>query len=224
VTADRNTFGPRLKRERERRGVALKAIADSTKLKESLFVELERNDFSNWPEGIFRRAHICAYASAIGLPPQPILAEYLRLFNDAPPEDVRATQATDAQPPAKTTKASAPSSCWADRVWVASFDAAAVFLISSIVAGITGLSLLPAMALAGLPYFAIGSAWVAQSPGRHLQQRIHAAVDAGRQPKATATVPRLELQPIVFKQTRPSVSQSTLERQVEVIEDRRASA
>src|SRR6266436_862894 len=87
VKANRDTFGPRLRVERERRGISLKNVAESTKIKESLFVELERNDFSNWPQGIFRRAHLSAYASAIGLPPQSVLAEHLRLFPEDRPVD-----------------------------------------------------------------------------------------------------------------------------------------
>src|SRR5258706_9510862 len=85
MQADRDTFGPRLRLERERRGIELKAIADATKIKESLFAELERNDFSKWPQGIFRRAHLCAYVSAIGLPSQAVLAEFLQLFPESPP-------------------------------------------------------------------------------------------------------------------------------------------
>src|SRR3954469_21830052 len=88
MKADRDTFGPQLRQERERRGITLTKIAEPTKLKESLFAELERGDLSKWPQGIFRRAHLCAYVTAIGLPSQPILAEFLRLFpsDDAPNE------------------------------------------------------------------------------------------------------------------------------------------
>jgi hypothetical protein len=224
VKVDRDTFGPRLKQERERRGIALKSIAASTKLKESLFAELERNDFSNWPEGIFRRAHICAYASAIGLPPQPILAEYLRLFNEAPPTEPHPDQACDVQPAEQIRKTSGKSSRWMERAWVVSFDAAAVLLLSSIVAGTTGLNLGQAVAVAGVLYFAIGSAWLAQTPGKHVHQRIHGVLGARRQPKAAVTAPVLELQPIVFKHTRPNLSQHSRERQIEVVEDERASA
>src|SRR3954463_2171418 len=82
MQADRETFGPRLKLERERRGITLKDVAESTKIKESQFAELERGDLSKWPQGIFRRAHLSAYLNAIGMPAEPATAEFLRLFAD----------------------------------------------------------------------------------------------------------------------------------------------
>ena len=84
MKSTRDTFGPRLRVERERRGLTLADIAKSTKIKESLFAELERGDDSKWPQGIFRRAHLCAYLSAIGLPSQPLLTEFLQLFPEEP--------------------------------------------------------------------------------------------------------------------------------------------
>ena len=80
VDSDRDTFGPHLRQQRESRGLTLKAIADSTKIRESLLAALERNDVSQWPEGIFRRAFLREYAAAIGLPPEPLVAEFSRLF------------------------------------------------------------------------------------------------------------------------------------------------
>ena len=220
---DRNAFGPRLKREREQRGVALTTIAAATKIKESLFVELERNDFSNWPDGIFRRAHLCAYAAAIGLPPQTILAEYLRLFPENQPDAVPPSEAAGVHRPGQAPKPVASASRLMDRTWVVSFDAAAVCLLSTMVAAVTRTTFLPAMALAGFAYSALGSACFAQSIGQRLHQRIRAALESRRGPQAVVTTPRLQLQPIVFKQPRPSVAQSAENVKAEV-EERRASA
>ena len=44
--SDRDTFGPRLRRERERRGITLDTIATVTKVGTDLWEGLERNDFS----------------------------------------------------------------------------------------------------------------------------------------------------------------------------------
>ena len=79
----RHAFGSRLRTQRERRGVTLESIVDSTKIKQSLLEALERGDASQWPRGLFRRAYIRDYASAIGLPAEPLVAEFVRLF----PED-----------------------------------------------------------------------------------------------------------------------------------------
>lgn len=61
------SFGARLRRERERRHISLQDIAERTKVKASLFDALERDDTSRWPSGIFRRAFIRGYANAVGL-------------------------------------------------------------------------------------------------------------------------------------------------------------
>ena len=61
------SFGARLRSERERQQIALRTIADRTKIKLSLLDALERDDVSQWPRGIFRCSHVRAYALAIGL-------------------------------------------------------------------------------------------------------------------------------------------------------------
>jgi hypothetical protein len=96
------TFGGRLRRERERRKIALSSISANTKIRASHFEALERNDISRWPTGIFRRGFIRAYAAAIGLDPDTITREFLERFPD--PAELRST-AVGAAP---TTAHTAP--------------------------------------------------------------------------------------------------------------------
>jgi hypothetical protein len=77
---DRQTFGPRLRRERERRGISLETIGTVTKVGVELWDGLERNDFSRWPSGIFARAFIRDYARAVGLDADEVVDEFCRLF------------------------------------------------------------------------------------------------------------------------------------------------
>jgi transcriptional regulator with XRE-family HTH domain len=81
-------FGPRLRGERERKHISIDAIAAATKIKGSVFEQLERGDTSKWPPGIFGRSHLRAYAEAIGLDPDATLREFLEVFPDptAPPD------------------------------------------------------------------------------------------------------------------------------------------
>ena len=72
----------RLRRERERRQIALSSISANTKISASLFAALERGDVSRWPSGIFRRSFIRAYAGAIGLDPDTVAREFLEQFPD----------------------------------------------------------------------------------------------------------------------------------------------
>jgi len=76
------TFGSRLRRERERRQIALSSISANTKINPALFEALEREDLSRWPTGIFRRAFIRAYATGIGLDPDVVQREFLERFPD----------------------------------------------------------------------------------------------------------------------------------------------
>lgn len=78
--SDRETFGPRLRRSRERRRISLDTIAEVTKVNIDLWDGLERNDFSRWPSGIFARAFIRDYAQAVGLDADEVVDEFCRLF------------------------------------------------------------------------------------------------------------------------------------------------
>jgi transcriptional regulator with XRE-family HTH domain len=92
VTAEHESFGLRLKTHRERCGITLESIVDSTKIKRSLLASLERGDVSQFPLGIFRRAYVRSYANAIGLPAERIVAEFVQLF----PEPGETSQRTAA--------------------------------------------------------------------------------------------------------------------------------
>jgi transcriptional regulator with XRE-family HTH domain len=77
---DPRSFGAWLRRERERRTITLRAIADRTKVGVGLLEGLERGDLSRWPGGIYRRAFVRAYAEAIGLDAELVLANFARVF------------------------------------------------------------------------------------------------------------------------------------------------
>jgi hypothetical protein len=76
------SFGRRLKAERERRRIALEAIAANTKIGIGLLRGLEHDDVSRWPSGVFRRSFMRTYAEAIGLDPEETLREFLERFPD----------------------------------------------------------------------------------------------------------------------------------------------
>ena len=76
------SFGQRLRAQRERQNVTLAAIAEQTKIKPSLLEGLERDDISRWPQGIFRRAYVRSYAKAIGLDPELIVRQFLEIYPD----------------------------------------------------------------------------------------------------------------------------------------------
>ena len=84
MVSERRTFGERLKRHRETRGVSLESISKSTKVSVSLFVGLERGDCSRWPGGLYSRAYARSYAEAVGLNPNDTVEEFNAVFGDTP--------------------------------------------------------------------------------------------------------------------------------------------
>jgi hypothetical protein len=81
------TLGADLRRERERRGLALKTISERTKLSIALLEGLEADDISRWPGGIFRRAFVRSYTQCVGLDADDVIRRFEKQF---PPEGTQA--------------------------------------------------------------------------------------------------------------------------------------
>jgi hypothetical protein len=75
-----DTFGLSLRRARQHRGVSLADIASQTNVKVELWEDLERNDFTRWPAGIYARTWIRAYADLIGADPNKTVDDFCRWF------------------------------------------------------------------------------------------------------------------------------------------------
>lgn len=80
------TLGAYLRRERERRGLALRTISESTKVSLALLEGLEADDISRWPGGIFRRAFVRSYAECVGLDPDDAVRRFERQHQPPEPE------------------------------------------------------------------------------------------------------------------------------------------
>ena len=89
------SFGARLRQQRERQLIALSTIADQTKINQSLLEGLEQDDVSHWPCGIFRRSFIRTYAQSIGLEPEAVVREFLELYPDSIDDPAVKPVATD---------------------------------------------------------------------------------------------------------------------------------
>jgi transcriptional regulator with XRE-family HTH domain len=156
----RHAFGSRLRTQRERRGVTLESIADSTKIKQSLLEALERGDASQWPRGLFRRAYIRDYACAIGVPAEPLVAEFVRLF----PEDgspVNDEGLTAAQEPLRLTFAVEPDTRarrLATQAAAVATELAGVLAAGAVVSFSAGLPLFTACGAAALVYYPLATA------------------------------------------------------------------
>ena len=95
------SFGTRLRQQREQRQVSLDDISAKTKIKVALLEGLEGDDLSRWPQGIFRRAYIRAYAQAIGLEPDAVLQQFLALYPEPPEELPLVAPESPKRPPTR---------------------------------------------------------------------------------------------------------------------------
>lgn len=101
-----DSFGAKLRYERERRQIALKSIAEGTKIGIGLLEGLERDDVSRWPSGIFRKSFVRAYAEAVGLNADAVVRE----FSERYPDPLEADLAGRAEAPSGANAGSQPLS------------------------------------------------------------------------------------------------------------------
>src|SRR5215471_13427310 len=71
------SFGERLRREREMRGIKLEQIAESTKIGKRNLVALEEEKFDQLPGGIFNKGFVRAYAKYLGLDEEQAVNDFL---------------------------------------------------------------------------------------------------------------------------------------------------
>jgi len=100
-----STFGARLRQQREERQITLATIATTTKIKMTLLEQLESDEFAAWPRGLFGRAYLRDYATAIGLDPETIVSEFLSLH----PEFAYVTPEAEAAEAAARAEAAGPA-------------------------------------------------------------------------------------------------------------------
>ena len=80
------TFGERLRREREMRGISLDEIVATTKIGRRLLLALEEEQFELLPGGIFNKSYVRAYAKCVGIDEDAAVAEYLQAAQEPPPD------------------------------------------------------------------------------------------------------------------------------------------
>jgi len=80
-------FGAFLRQARERQGISLRQIADTTKIALPALEALERNDISRLPGGLFSRAFVRAYAREAGLDVNEAVRRFVARFPEASGEE-----------------------------------------------------------------------------------------------------------------------------------------
>lgn len=182
------SFGRRLRRERERRQIALSSISANTKISVTLFEALEREDVSRWPAGIFRRAFIRAYAENVGLDADDLVRDFLERFPDpaAPPS------VTVDSPPRAPARKPALRLTFADagtpvlgralidmrrRLAAAACDAVVVTAMAAVGYVASGNFWLP-LAISMLSYYWCGVMLLGNTPGMYVWERATQRADS----------------------------------------------
>ncbi len=88
------SFGERMQREREMRGITLEEIAESTKIGTRSLRALEGENFDKLPGGIFNKGFVRAYAKYLGIDEEQAVTDFMAAYGDhqqqpplpAPPE------------------------------------------------------------------------------------------------------------------------------------------
>ncbi len=71
------SFGERLRREREMRGITLEEISESTKITTRSLEALEHEEFDKLPGGIFNKGFVRAYARFVGIDEEQAVADFI---------------------------------------------------------------------------------------------------------------------------------------------------
>ena len=201
MSAAQRNFGRRLRDQRERSQIALSEIAAATKIKRSVLEELERGDVSAWPGGIFRRAFVRAYASAIGLSPESVVEEFTQVFPDGTPRDsaeakheLRLTLVVD--PWRRTVTA-------VTNVVVALVEAGAIVALALLTAWMTAANVWSTCAVIALTYYAAGTACLGRSPGSWCLQHGLPALRPRRPAAGSTSAHARDLIHLVQKREQP---------------------
>jgi transcriptional regulator with XRE-family HTH domain len=175
--SDKQGFGARLRRERERRHISLEQLAHETKVGADLWNGLERGDLSRWPAGIFARSFVRAYAMRVGLNASDVVDEFCRLYpladrrtetiikahaetigvgSEFDDDRSRVPRTGDRRLPPPPPEPDAPGQQFAQRTVVASLDLSAVVLLSLVVARVVGRDPWSTLGFMAASYYTIG--------------------------------------------------------------------
>jgi transcriptional regulator with XRE-family HTH domain len=161
MVSDRRGFGERLKRHRERRGITLQQIANSSKVPASLFGGLEAGDCSRWPAGLYARAYVRAYAQAVGLDAAETVEEFATAFGATVKSEPLGTPPAAAVQGSSTLRLSLVEDSeislagLARRAGLAAADVLISVLIAAVAYQVIGEGVWPTVALV-LTYFTVG--------------------------------------------------------------------
>ncbi len=197
VTEAAREFGETLRRERERRGITLEHVAAATKISATVLGALERGDLSRWPNGLFRRSFVRAYAEQVGLPVEQVVQTFVDVHGDeahAPRtvEARRIEQACSGELQALRLRLAGepqrPFSTWISRGAAIAIDVALPGAVGAAVATVAGIPVILGIGGAAACCLLVGSVFAGRTPGHEAVRRW---TRAHAEALATAETPAL---------------------------------
>jgi transcriptional regulator with XRE-family HTH domain len=170
VIAERAAFCQYLKQAREASGLTLEAISEASKIQVSLLAGLETGDLSRWPSGIFRRAFVREYATAVGLRAEQVVNDVERLF----PDDGTAVASFETPPSIERSGGLRLTLALDSRSWVApsrtrvlaaTFDLLTVLVIGAVALALTTAPYWTVTGVIALLYYSLTMALAGTTPG-----------------------------------------------------------
>ena len=76
------SFGERMRRERDKRGITLDSISQTTKIGTHILEALEKEEFDKLPGGIFNKGFVRSYANFLGMNEEQVLKEFIEVAGD----------------------------------------------------------------------------------------------------------------------------------------------
>ena len=101
------SFGDKFRKERERQGIKLEDVSNSTKIGSRMLRAIEDEHFDQLPGGVFNKGFIRAYAKYLGLDEEETIASYLDALN--PVSGNQPGPEKPAPQPAATERRSGPA-------------------------------------------------------------------------------------------------------------------
>jgi cytoskeleton protein RodZ len=98
------SFGERMRREREMRGITLEEIAESTKIGTRSLRALEEEDFGRLPGGIFNKGFVRSYARYLGIDEDQAISDFTAAYEKSRSEPLL----PDVLPPEETPRRDLP--------------------------------------------------------------------------------------------------------------------
>jgi len=92
------SFGEKLRRERDVRGISLREIAEGTKISVRFLQALEEDRLDVLPGGLFPRAFVRQYALFLGLDPDKVVTDFVAVHGEPPPPERKLVPAPERRP------------------------------------------------------------------------------------------------------------------------------